>query len=377
MTAIRSALVVGGGIGGLAATIALTGRGISVDLIERNPKWDVYGVGIIQPGNAIRALDALGVADEAIAAGYAMDGDRFSLADGTVIANNEYPRAAGPRYPSINGITRTKLHEILTSRVRRSGAGLRIGETVADLAQTADGVDVRFSDGTTRRYDLVIGADGIYSQIRQVAFPDAPKPAYTGQVVWRYNLPRPQDVDRLWMFAGKWRKAGFVPLGPDLMYLLLIESVDDPAQRLPADELAPILRERLSEFGGLMGQARELITDSDGVVYRPVEAVLVDRPWHSGRVALIGDAAHATSPHVGQGAAMALEDAIVLGQEIDAARSGDLQGALSRWMDRRFDRAKTICEISLQLGAWEVAGNENADFVGLTVQAVETASAPI
>jgi 2-polyprenyl-6-methoxyphenol hydroxylase-like FAD-dependent oxidoreductase len=386
MAALQKVLVVGGGIGGLAATIQLRKQGVEVDLVELNPKWDVYGVGIIQPGNAIRALDQLGLADQAIAAGFAMDGDRFSLADGTVLAENEFPRAAGPDYPALNGITRTKLHEILTTAVRESGATLHLGLTIATLTQDADGVDVTFTDGTTGRYDLVVGADGISSQVRSMVFLDAPAPEYTGQVVWRYNLPRPPEADRLWMFASRTRKAGLVPLSPDLMYLLMIESVAgagdvrlgaDASLRLPEDRLAEILRERLAEFGGAIAQVRDQITDASQVVYRPVYAVLVDRPWFRGRVALIGDAAHATSPHVGQGAAMALEDAIVLAQETTTAGPGELPTALERWMDRRFDRVKTICDISRQIGAWEVEGNLEGDFVGLTVQSVVTTAAPI
>src|ERR1700685_3646052 len=108
-------LVVGGGIGGLSATIALRDRGVAVDVVELNPKWDVYGVGILQPGNAIRALDALGLADQAIAAGFALDGVGFLLADGRFLAANEHPRVLGPDYPGLNGITRPRLHEILTS----------------------------------------------------------------------------------------------------------------------------------------------------------------------------------------------------------------------------------------------------------------------
>jgi 2-polyprenyl-6-methoxyphenol hydroxylase-like FAD-dependent oxidoreductase len=377
MAAIEKALVVGGGVGGLAATIAMRDRGIAVDLVELNPKWDVYGVGIIQPGNAIRALDQLGVAEEAIAAGFAMDGDRFSLSDGTVLAENEHPRAAGPQYPSTNGITRTRLHEILQAKVRASGATLRIGETFTELRQDTDGVDVTFTDGSAGRYDLVVGADGIYSKVRGAVFPDAPAPEYTGQVVWRYNLPRPAEVDRLWMFASTWRKAGLVPLGPDLMYLLLIETVDDPAEWLPNDRLAQIMQERLAEFGGLIGEMRPLITDSASVVYRPVEAVFVERPWYRGRVAILGDAAHATSPHVGQGAAMALEDAIVLADEAARADTGDVAGALERWMERRYERVKEIVEISRQIGDWEIAGQADADFVGLTVRSVITTAAPI
>ena len=376
MSAAARVLVVGGGIGGLSATIALRNRGVAVDVVESNPKWDVYGVGILQPGNAIRALDQLGLADRAIAVGFAMDGDRFHTADGTLIADNEHPRVLGPDYPGLNGITRPRLHEILTSTVKGSGANVKLGVTVAELRQSGVGVEVELTDGTSDRYDLVVGADGINSLVRSLVFPDAPAPRYTGQVVWRYNLPRPAEVDKLWMFAGTTSKAGLVPLSQDLMYVLLVEKPPEGAPLRPAPEtLAETMRERLAPFGGIIAEQRELITDPDKVVYRPVEAVLVPPPWYRGRVVLIGDAAHATSPHVGQGGAMAMEDALVLAEEITA--NDLLAPALERFMERRFERVKTIVDISLQIGQWEIDEHHDADFVGLTIKSVMTTAAPI
>ena len=376
MSAAARVLVVGGGIGGLSATIALRNRGVAVDVVESNPKWDVYGVGILQPGNAIRALDQLGLADRAIAVGFAMDGDRFHTADGTLIADNEHPRVLGPDYPGLNGITRPRLHEILTSTVKGSGANVKLGVTVAELRQSGVGVEVELTDGTSDRYDLVVGADGINSLVRSLVFPDAPTPRYTGQVVWRYNLPRPAEVDKLWMFAGTTSKAGLVPLSQDLMYVLLVEKPPEGAPLRPAPEtLAETMRERLAPFGGIIAEQRELITDPDKVVYRPVEAVLVPPPWYRGRVVLIGDAAHATSPHVGQGGAMAMEDALVLAEEITA--NDLLAPALERFMERRYERVKTIVDISLQIGQWEIDEQHDADFVGLTIKSVMTTAAPI
>jgi 2-polyprenyl-6-methoxyphenol hydroxylase-like FAD-dependent oxidoreductase len=369
-------LVVGGGIGGLSTTIALTARGVAVDVVEINPKWDVYGVGILQPGNAIRALDQLGLAQQAIAAGFAMDGDRFHLADGTLLADNEHPRLLGPEYPGLNGITRPRLHEILTGAVKRSGADVKLGVTVDIVEQSDDGVTVTLTDGSRDTYDLVVGADGINSLIRQRVFPEAPVPEYTGQVVWRYNLPRPEEVDKLWMFVGADGKAGLVPLSRDLMYLLLVEKPPANAPlRPPADELAGLLRERLAEFGGMIARQRELITDPAKVVYRPVEVVFVDSPWYRDRVVLIGDAAHATSPHVGQGAAMAMEDAIVLAEEITG--DGEIERALQAFMARRYDRVRTIVDVSMQIGRWEIDKVHDADFLGLMEKAVMTTAVPI
>jgi 2-polyprenyl-6-methoxyphenol hydroxylase-like FAD-dependent oxidoreductase len=336
----------------------------------------VYGVGILQPGNAIRALDQLGLAEQAIAAGFAMDGDRFHLADGTLLADNEHPRLLGPEYPGLNGITRPRLHEILTGAVKRSGADVKLGVTVDTLEQAGDGVTVTLTDGTRATYDLVVGADGINSLIRARVFPEAPVPEYTGQVVWRYNLPRPQEVDKLWMFVGTEGKAGLVPLSADLMYLLLVEKPPANVSLRPsAAELASILRERLAEFGGMIARQRELITDPRNVVYRPVETVFVDPPWHRSRVVLIGDAAHATSPHVGQGAAMAMEDAIVLAEEV--TENDDIQPALQRFMERRYDRVRTIVDVSTQIGRWEIDKVHDADFLGLMEKAVTTTAAPI
>jgi 2-polyprenyl-6-methoxyphenol hydroxylase-like FAD-dependent oxidoreductase len=374
--AVSKVLIVGGGIGGLSSAIALTARGIDVELVEQNPKWDVYGVGIIQPGNAIRALDQLGLIEGALGAGFAMDGDRFHLADGTVIADNEFPRIAGPDYPGLNGITRVKLHELLTGAVKRSGTLVKLGVTISELEQDELGVDVRFTDGSAGRYDLVIGADGVYSLIRTLVFPEEPAPRYTGQAVWRYNLPRPEEVTKLWMFAGRDSKAGVVPLASDLMYLLLIETPGgDTPPRPDPERLAETLREKLEGFGGIIAELKDQITDSSQVVYRPIETVAISRPWQRGRVALIGDAAHATSPHVGQGAAMALEDSIVLAEEL--VKSDDLGTAFDGFGERRYERVKTIVDISEQIGQWEIEHNLEADFAGLTFKSVMTTAAPI
>src|SRR5215470_5087399 len=130
MAAIKRALVVGGGIGGLAATIALRDRGVEVDLVERNPRWDVYGVGIIQPGNAIRALDTLGLAEQAVSQGYKMVGSRFHTKDGIPLGEVPAEALLGPKYPPMNGITRPRLHAIFQKAAKGSAANIRLGLTV-------------------------------------------------------------------------------------------------------------------------------------------------------------------------------------------------------------------------------------------------------
>jgi 2-polyprenyl-6-methoxyphenol hydroxylase-like FAD-dependent oxidoreductase len=372
---VSRVLVVGGGIGGLSATLALRRAGVAVDVAEINPEWSVYGVGIIQPGNALRALDALGLAEAAIDQGFPMEGSRFHLADGTLLADLPFHRVAGPEYPPMNGITRSRLHVLLTDAVKASGAEVRLGITVDAIDDSAEGVHVTFSDGTEGDYDLVVGADGIHSKVRALVFGDHIQAQYTGQVCWRVNVPRPPDVQGIWMFAGTNGKAGCVPLAPDLAYLLLIEEPPDGEERVPDDRLAETMRERLAEFGGIIGELRDAyISRDEDVVLRSVLAVFVEAPWHRGRVVLIGDAAHATSPHVGQGAAMAIEDALVLAEEVTRR---PLAEALERFMDRRFERCKIVSDISRQIGRWEIERRHDADFAGLTQRSVMVTAEPI
>jgi 2-polyprenyl-6-methoxyphenol hydroxylase-like FAD-dependent oxidoreductase len=284
----------------------------------------------------------------------------------------------GPKYPPMNGITRPRLHRIFQDAFRESGADIRVGLTVASIDQGDDKVAATFTDGTSGEYDLLIGADGIHSLVRSLVFGNGVKPEYTGQVVWRYNVPRPEGLDHLHMFVGSNGKAGFVPLAPDLMYILLIENQPEETVKVPDDELAETFRERLGEFGGPVAEVRErYIVDDGDVVYRPVESILMPPPWYDGRVVLIGDSAHATSPHVGQGAAMAIEDAIVLAELL--AADVPVAEALGEFMDRRYERCRLIWEISRQIGTWEKNHTPppEADFVGLTMKSVHATAAPV
>ena len=376
MTQVQRVLVVGGGIGGLSAAIALRRAAVEVDVVEKNAAWDVYGVGIIQPGNALRALNELGLAQEVVAHGHPIRGDAAWLADGqTQLADNDWPPLV-PGLPPGNGITRPRLHRIFQQHTLDSGADVRTGVTFTAIDDRDDGVDVTFTDGQTRSYDLVVGADGLYSQVRETVFGAELKPAYTGQVCWRYNLPRMDGLDKIWVYLGATGTAGFVPLAEDLMYMLTIEKPPEGAPlRLAREGMAALYRERLAQFGGAVAAHRELIADDDAVVYRPVENVLVPPPWYRGRVVLIGDAAHATSPHCGQGAAQAIEDALVLREELGTDRP--LVEALQAFTRRRFERCKVIVEGSEAIGRWEQDHSLPVDPTQVRQEVIMAAMAPL
>jgi 2-polyprenyl-6-methoxyphenol hydroxylase-like FAD-dependent oxidoreductase len=122
---------------------------------------------------------------------------------------------------------------------------------------------------------------------------------------------------------------------------------------MPPESLHTRMRERLAEFGGIIGELREQITDPNGVVYRPMEPLLLPAPWYRGRVLLIGDAAHSTTPQLNQGASIAIEDATLLAQLLPQERP--LQDLFEEFMRRRFSRCEFVVNTSNQIGEWELA----------------------
>ncbi|WP_249674288.1 FAD-dependent oxidoreductase [Pseudomonas abieticivorans] len=374
MSEVNKVLIVGGGIGGLCAAIALRRQGVAVDLVEIKSDWTVYGVGIIQQSNVVREMANLGVLDRYLDAAYAFEDVGIYNLEGQPLARIPGQRLAGPQYPANVGISRLALHKVLSGAAIEQGAQVRLGLSVEAFEQDAHGVDVTFTDGSQGRYGLLVGADGVYSKIRGMLFGDRYKPRFTGQSVWRYNFKRDPSIDHLASFVGAEGNAGLVPLSEDLMYLFSTSHEPQNPWFEPG-QLAELMRERLRNIGGLIGELREQITDPSQVVYKPMEVLFVDEPWFKGRVLLIGDAAHATTPHLGQGAGMAIEDALVLSLEL--AGTGDMQAKLQRFMARRFERCKFISEKSILAGDREMARDQSFDRIGLTKQMLALTAEPI
>ncbi len=334
-------LIIGGGIGGLTAAIALRQRGFKVDLLEKNPSMTVYGVGIIQQSNVIRAFSQLGILNEYIAAGFGFDYVYVYAGSGDLMARVPARRLV-EGYPANLGISRRALHRVLTDTASRLGADLQFGVTTTRLEDTGAQVLAHFERQPPKIYDLVIAADGIYSSTRADILPDAPQPEYTGQAVWRYNFPRPKEVDGVCAYAGA-TGVGLVPLSQDEMYMFV--TTPEPDNRRPRrDGLAKSMRERLSGASPAIQALAAQITDDDAVVYRPLEWILLPGPWHRGRIVFLGDAVHATTPHLGQGAGMAIEDALVLADELAGAAT--FEEACSAYRARRFERCEYIVESS-------------------------------
>lgn len=344
-------LIVGGGIGGMSTAIKLTEAGHRIDLIDLDPDWRVYGAGITITGPTLRAYKRLGLLDAIKQNGAITPGTRIRAFDGTLLAELSEPPLSDD-IPGTGGILRPALHRIMSERVRALPISVRLGITVDQIAQDGSGVDVALSDGSAGRYDIVIGADGIKSRVRQLVFPHAVIPAYTGQCAWRVVGVRPAGLDKGEFFTGHQNFVGITATGPASVYLFLLNPDPGPRRIEPADQPA-ILRALLADFGGNAGMIRDAIDADTPLVYRPLEAGYQPRPWHIGRVVIIGDAAHATTPHLASGAGLAVEDALVVAEELE--RHDDVEAALAAFTERRFDRCSNVVRTGIAIGANQIA----------------------
>lgn len=356
MPSVRNILIVGSGAAGCAAAILFARDGAAVDLIEIKPDLSALGSGITVQGNALRVLRQLGVWDEVAAAGYAFDTVGIGAPDGTLLAEIEDARTGGPDLPATVGMYRPALARILTDAAVAAGAKLRYATVAQSLAQDADGVDVTFSDGTTSRYELVVGADGVRSQVRSLLGIELEtKP--TGMGIWRVFTSRPDSVTRTDLYYhGACYIAGYCPTAADSLYAYLVEDAQDRA-RLSAGQQLAVMRELASHYHGPWDDIRDRMTDPGTINYTRFESHLLPRPWNRGRVVIIGDAVHTCPPTIAQGAAMALEDATVLADVLLAADRLD-QAAFDAFTARRYARVKTVVEESVQLGQWMLDGVE-------------------
>ena len=381
MPAVERVLVVGAGIAGPTLAVALNRLGVEVELAEIQQVWHPVGVGLTLMGPALRALRSVGLIDRAVADGAPLY--RFAVGNERteVTSVEELPRLNGPEYPSLVQLSRPAFHAILADAVRAAGIPVRLGVAVDSLrAGAGRGVEVRFSDGSGSRFDLVVGADGVHSRVRELVFPELPQPRFTGQAVWRAMVDRPEglgstfEAGTMYMFYGPRNKAGVVPTSARQLYIFLVQNI---ASRSHPDEaeLPALLRDELVDYSGFVGVLRESITSPSQVVWRALEVLLAPAPWHRDGAVLIGDAAHTTTPHLASGAGIAIEDAIVLGEELGA--DAPLSTALDRFMTRRFERCQMVVENSARLGEWEQSAPPDADPIGLTSRSWALLAEPI
>ena len=203
MPAVRSVLVIGGGLAGAAVSTLLAGGGVAVDLVEIKPDVSAAGSGITLQGNALARTQPTRSLGRSQEKGYGFDSLGLRAPDpaGTLIAEMPDVRSGGPDLPATVGMPRPELARILLDRAAEAGADVRLGTTVDRLEQDGAGVNATFADGSTGRYDLVVGADGIRSWTRRAIGIDLETKS-TGMGIWRAFGPRPESVTRTDLYYG-------------------------------------------------------------------------------------------------------------------------------------------------------------------------------
>ncbi|MEQ9813251.1 MAG: FAD-dependent monooxygenase [Azospirillaceae bacterium] len=349
-------LIVGAGIAGLSLAIGLCRQGIVPTVIEQRRRWGDLGSGIQMQGNAVRALDRLGVAEALLARSWASPHDRMLITDqsGAVLTQVTYPPIAGPHRPGATGMRRQVLHEVLLAALEAAGGAVRLGTTVTDLEPgAADGAPARYrleGDGAAvGDADLVIAAEGIGSPLRQRFLGAGRRP--TGLAVWRADLPRPAGLDDKVMMLGPGLRFGIIPTDAERLYFFAT-SPEPPGARLDPGRLDALVKARFDGFGGWAAMLLARVERPSQVVFTQAEEVFQEPPWHSGRLVLIGDAAHASTPFLSLGGGLGVEDAVVLAEEVAGVAAGSqaLTAALERYTERRVARCRLVQEASRAAG---------------------------
>lgn len=328
-------LVVGAGIAGLATARALRLAGFRPETVEKLPASTVPTAGIYLPGNAARGFAQLGLDDPIRPLGQVIRTQRFLDARGRQLCEVDLTALWGG-VGECRALPRDELHRVLLTG---AGGVVRHTTEVTGLNPFEAGVEVTFGDGDRRPYDLVIGADGRRSAVRAMAALGGPARP-TGQVVYRSVVTGGPEVTDWTALLGD--RCGFVvmPMGAGRLYCY----ADEAGTAAPADPVAR-LREVFAGYGGPVPAVLEAVR---AVQVATTDEVQLGR-WSYGRVVLVGDAAHATAPTLAQGAAMAVEDAVVLAEELSragdgAGRIGDIDEALIRYEFRRRPRTKWVLD---------------------------------
>lgn len=374
MVCVSNALIIGGGIAGLSTAISLSRVGVKCDVVELadSPLGASLGVS----GRAAEALDELGVYNRCYETSRPFTPDTTAAylydADGTLISTGPN-RPQWPGAKTALGVYRPSFLQVMTDEATSLGANIRKGVTASAINEQADAARVTFTDGEERSYDLIIGADGINSRTRDMIFPDAVKPEYTGQMSIRWMAPGPFIEGEGW-YKSSVGRMGFYYIPQGEVYTPAVVDFPEPT-RLSKEQVYGLFTRLLDSYTAepVVELRRRLTPDSE-LICRPFEWIFLPTPWHKGRTLLIGDAAHATSAHMGQGGGMALEDAVVLGQCIAAAAT--LPEAFDAFMARRFERVRAVVETSVGLSRLEQAKAPPSENAALLSRAFTALSQP-
>ena len=336
-----SVCIIGGGIGGLSAAIALQQAGIHVTLYERVGAIKEVGAGISLWPNAVKVLYQLGFKQQLDAIAFTGDGG-LRTSSGDWLARSHAATIEAMCGAPLVVLHRAELLDMLYRAV--DPQVIHLNQECTGIEQTADGVTVRFRDGQTAQADVVIGADGIRSVVRTQLF-GAQTPRYSGYTAWRGVANLDIGSHGFEMF-GRGRRFGVAPLSQHRVYWFATNNVPQDTPDSPAGRKADLL----ALFKGWADPVKRLIqaTDEQTILHNDIIDLPPLKQWSSGRVTLIGDAAHAMTPNMGQGACQAIEDAAVIAKCL--RESADPVAALQIYQAQRIVHTTAVVNRSLLIG---------------------------
>ena len=347
----KTAIIIGAGVGGLCAAIALRNIGIEATVYERAGMLGDVGAGLVIAANAIRSLRRMGLADSAIAAGSKLTQTQIRTNKGVVLAATDmrnYESLFGA--PSI-AIHRAALHKVLLDALPASS--VKLGASCFSVEQDEEGVTAHFEDGSEARADFLIGADGVRSIIRRQLFPSI-ELRYSGYTAWRGAVTSRDEValgitSETW---GRGNRFGIIRMDTERIYWFATANTKQGVTYAPDKQKKALL----DIFGNWHHPIKALIesTPADVILHNDISDFTPMNEWSVGRIILLGDAAHATTPNMGQGACMAIESADVLAQCL--AQNNDVVSAFKEYETRRKPRTAFITNQSWQIGRmaqWE------------------------
>lgn len=336
----RNAVIVGAGIGGLAAAIALHRRGWNINVLERAPALREVGAGISLWPNATRALDLLGVGDQVRAFSTVQGAGGFRDARGRWLFRSTLQTP----YGNTLMLRRPTLLDILRAAVPTEA--IHLNTTVTGVENSANQVTV-FAGGVQHSADLLVGADGLHSTIRTSLWPNAKPPVYAGYTTWRLIAPPldlDSDVTESW---GRGERVGIFRLADNAIYTYLIAKTP-PGTTYPDNQAE--LHRRFAHWHHPIPTILNTITNPE-ILQHDIYRLPALPTYTTARAVLLGDAAHAMTPDLGQGAATALEDAVDLADAVD----GDINHGLRLYNHRRRPRTQSIARRSTTFGTFAQA----------------------